>query len=49
MCTNFTDLNKCCPKDDFPLGRIDQIINSIAGYDIMVVLDYFSGYHQIWL
>jgi hypothetical protein len=49
MCTNFTDLIECCPKDDFPLIRIDQIIDSAAGCDIMALLDYFSGYHQIWL
>jgi hypothetical protein len=49
MCTTFTDLNKCCPKDDFPLAMIDQIIDSAAGYDIMALLDYFSGYYQIWL
>jgi hypothetical protein len=49
MCTDFTDLNKCCPKDDFPLSRINQIVDSAAGYDIMALLDYFSGYHQICL
>jgi hypothetical protein len=49
MCTNFTDLNKCCPKDDFPLVRIDQIIDYVAGCDIMALLDCFSSYHQIWL
>jgi hypothetical protein len=49
MCTYFTDLNKCCPKDDFPLARIDQIVDSVAGCDIMALLDCFSGYHQIWL
>jgi hypothetical protein len=49
MCIDFTDLNKCCPKDDFPLTRIDQIIDSASGYDIMALLDYCSGYHQIWL
>jgi hypothetical protein len=49
MCTDFTDLNKCCPKDDFPLTRIDQIVDSATGYDIMALLDCFSGYHQIWL
>jgi hypothetical protein len=42
MCTDFTDLNKCCPKDDFPHARIDKIVDS-------ALLDYFSGYHQIWL
>jgi hypothetical protein len=49
MCIDFTNLNKCCHKDDFPLARIDQIVDSIAGYNIMALLDYFLGYHQIWL
>jgi hypothetical protein len=49
MCTDFTDLNKCCSKDNFPLARIDQIIDSVDGCDIMALLDCFSGYHQIWL
>jgi hypothetical protein len=45
MCTDFTDLNKCCPKDEFSFARIDQIIDSAAGCDIMVLLDCFSRYH----
>jgi hypothetical protein len=45
MCTDFTDLNKCCPKDDFPLAIIDKIVDSSAGYEIMDLLHYFSGYH----
>jgi hypothetical protein len=49
MCTDFTDLNKCCPKDDLPLARIDKIIDSTVGCEMMVMLDCFSGYHQIWL
>jgi hypothetical protein len=49
MCTDFTDLNKCCSKDDFPLSRINKIIDSAAGYEIIALLDCFSGYHQIWL
>jgi hypothetical protein len=49
MCTNFTDLNKCCPKYDFPLTRIDTLVDSIAECEIMALLDYFLGYHQIWL
>jgi hypothetical protein len=49
MCTYFTDLNKCCPKDDFPLTRIDKIVDSTVGCEIMVLLDCFLGYHQIWL
>jgi hypothetical protein len=35
--------------DDFPLTRIDKIIDSAAGYEMMAHLDYFLGYHQIWL
>jgi hypothetical protein len=48
MCTDFTDLNKYCPKDDSPLVRIDKIVDSIVGCEIMAFLDCFSGYHQIW-
>jgi hypothetical protein len=33
MCTDFTDLNKCCPKDNSPLAIIDQLIDSVAGCD----------------
>jgi hypothetical protein len=49
MCTDFTNLNKCCPKDDFPLTRIDQIVDSTASCEAIALLDCFSGYHQIWL
>jgi hypothetical protein len=31
MCIDFTDLNKCYSKDDFPLIRIDKIVNSVVG------------------
>jgi hypothetical protein len=49
MCTDITDLNKCCPKDDFPLSRIDKVVDSAADCETMALLDCFSGYHQIWL
>jgi hypothetical protein len=49
MCIDFTDLNKCCPKDDFPLSRIDKVVDFTAGCKTMALLDYFPGYHQIWL
>jgi hypothetical protein len=45
MCTDFTDLNKSYPKDDFPLMRIDKVVNSAAGCEIMALLDCFSEYH----
>jgi hypothetical protein len=49
MCIDFTDPNKYCPKDDYPLARIDQIINSVVASEMIALLDYFSRYHQIWL
>nr|AAK52140.1 retrotransposon protein, putative, Ty3-gypsy sub-class [Oryza sativa Japonica Group] len=47
MCVDFTNLNKACPKDDFPLPRIDQLVDSTAGCELMSFLDAYSGYHQI--
>ena len=44
---HFKDLNKACPKDPFPLPRIDQIIDATAGHDSLCFLDAYSGYHQI--
>ena len=41
LCVDFKDLNKACPKDPFPLPRIDQISDSLC------FLDAYSGYHQI--
>jgi hypothetical protein len=47
MCVDYTDLNKHCPKDPFGLSRIDQVIDSTAGCDLLCFLDCYSGYHQI--
>jgi hypothetical protein len=49
MCVDFTCLNKHCPKDNFPLPRIDQIIDSTAGCERLSFLDAYSGYIQICL
>ena len=47
MCVDFTDLNKACPKDSFPLPRIDQLVDSTARHKLMTFMDVFSGYNQI--
>nr|AAT77833.1 putative gag-pol precursor [Oryza sativa Japonica Group] len=47
MCVNFTNLNNACPKDHFPLPRIDQLVDSTAGCELFSFLDAYSGYHQI--
>jgi hypothetical protein len=45
MCVNFIDLNKACPKDSFPLPRIDQLVNSTTGHKLLTFMDAFSGYN----
>jgi hypothetical protein len=47
MCVDFTDLNKACKKDDFPLERVDKIVDDAASSEMLSLLDMFSGYHQI--
>jgi hypothetical protein len=49
MCIDFTVLNKCFSKDDFSLTRIDKIIDSATGCEMMALLDCFLVYHQIWI
>jgi hypothetical protein len=44
---DYTTLNKACPKDPFPLPRINQIVDSMSGCEILSFLDAYSGYHQI--
>ena len=47
MCVDFTDLNKACPKDSFPLPRIDQLVDSTAEHKLLTFMDVFSRYNQI--
>ena len=47
MCVDFTDLNKACLKDSFPLPRIDQLVDSTAEHKLLTFMDAFSGYNQI--
>jgi hypothetical protein len=47
VCVDYTSLNKHCPKDPFPLPRIDQITDSTTGCARLSFLDAYSGYNQI--
>lgn len=49
MCVDFTLLNKACHKDDFPLARIDQIVDSTAECERLSFLGASLGYHQVWM
>jgi hypothetical protein len=49
MCIDYTSLNKACPKDEYPLPHICQIVDSTTTSELLSFLDAYSGYHQISL
>ncbi|KAL0401845.1 UNVERIFIED_CONTAM: hypothetical protein Slati_4214400 [Sesamum latifolium] len=49
MCINFKGLNKACPKDFYPLPRIDQLVDSTSGCELLSMMNVSQGYHQIML
>jgi hypothetical protein len=49
MCIDYTSLNKVYPKDEYPLSRICQIVDSTTSCELLSFLDVYSGYHQISL
>ena len=46
-CMDFTDLNKACLKDSFPLLRIDQLMDATLGHQLLSFMDAYSRYNQI--
>ena len=46
-CIDFSDLNKVCPEDCFPLPRIDQLVDATVSHEIISFMDAYSGYNQI--
>jgi len=49
MCIDFLTLNKFCPKYEYPLPCIDTLVDTVAGSEMLSMLDCFSGYHQIFM
>ena len=49
MCVDFTDLNKACPKDSFPLLHIDRLVEATAGNKLLSFMYVFSRYNQIMM
>ena len=47
MCVDFTDLNKACPKDSYPLPRVDILVDSTVKHQLLSFMDAFLGYNQI--
>ncbi|KAK4397723.1 hypothetical protein Sango_1247800 [Sesamum angolense] len=49
MCIDFKDFNKACSKDFYSLPRIDQLVDSTFGCELLSMMDASQGYHQIML
>ena len=47
LCIDFTDINRACPKDSFPLPRIDLIVDATTGHELLSFMDVFSDYNHI--
>ena len=47
MCVDFTNLNKACPKDDYPLPKINKLVDSTAGHALLSFMVANAGSHQI--
>ena len=47
ICIDFTDLNRACPKDSYPLPQIDTLADSTVRHQLLSFMDAFSGYNQI--
>jgi hypothetical protein len=43
MCIDFTYLNKACPKDEFPLPRIDSLVDATTTSKLMSLFNCYSG------
>ncbi|KAI5344786.1 hypothetical protein L3X38_012663 [Prunus dulcis] len=49
QCVDYTNLNRACPKDSFPLPRIDQLVDATAGHALLSFMDAYLGYNQIFI
>ncbi|GAU51986.1 hypothetical protein TSUD_417870, partial [Trifolium subterraneum] len=47
MCVDYTDLNRVCPKDAYPLPNIDKLVDNSSGFKLLSFMDAYSGYNQI--
>ncbi|XP_028104738.1 uncharacterized protein LOC114303787 [Camellia sinensis] len=47
LCVDYSNLNRACPKDSYPLPRIDLLVDATVGHQMLSFIDAFSGYNQI--
>nr|KYP64492.1 Transposon Ty3-I Gag-Pol polyprotein [Cajanus cajan] len=49
MCVDYTDMNKACPKDSYPLPSIDRLVDRASGPALLSFLDAYSRYNQLMM
>ena len=47
LCIDFRNLNQVSLKDNYPLPKMDHILQRVVGSQRMSMLDGFSGYNQV--
>ena len=47
MCVDFRNLNRASLKDNYPLPKMDHILQKVVGASRMSMMDGFSGYNQV--
>lgn len=47
MFIDYTDLNRACPKDAFPVPSVDHLVDNAFGFHLLLFLDVYSRYNQI--
>jgi hypothetical protein len=49
ICVDFRNLNNATPKDEYPMPMANLIVDRVAGYQILSMMDGHSGYNQIFI
>jgi hypothetical protein len=49
LCVDFRNLNRCSLKENYPLPKMDHILQRVVGEKNVSMLDGYSGYNQISL
>jgi hypothetical protein len=49
ICTNFRNLNRATPKDEYHMPIADMLINDASGHKVLTFLDGNAGYNQIFM
>ena len=49
LCVDFRNLNKVSLMDNYPLPKMDQILQKVVGLDRISTMDGFSSYNKIKL